>query len=320
MPDILSIGEMLVDFTIHSDGGDDVLYKQNAGGAPANVAVMAAKLGVSSGFMGKIGNDVFGKFLFKTLEENNVDTSGVVFSQCHPTALAFIKDNGGERNFIFYRNKTADTRFKLEEVDFRLIDNCKLFHFGSLSLTSDPSRTAVTEAVGYAKKSGKIVTYDPNWRESLWSSIEDGVLIMNSILWAVDIIKVSESELQVITDIGNMLPAIAKLLNSGVKIVCITQGAKGCIIATRTGIERVPTFKVQIMDTLGAGDSFFGAFITKIVKSEKPIEDINMGELKAYAIYANACGALSSTKMGAISAMPTDGEIVNCMQHTPVEL
>lgn len=320
MADIVSIGEMIVDFTVCEGAGEDIVYRQNAGGAPANVAVMAAKLGASSAFIGKFGKDMFGEYLFKTLERNNVDTSGVVFSKKYPTALAFVNNSDGERNFIFYRNKTADTRLKSDEIRYKLIDGCRLVHFGSLSLTSEPSKTAVAEAVSYAKKRGKIITYDPNWRESLWKSKEEAVSVMSGVLRMVDIIKVSEQELQVITDTGNMLPAIAKLLGAGVKIVCVTQGAKGCIIATKKGIDRFPTFKVKTVDTLGAGDSFFGAFIAKIVKSEKSLGELDVEELKSFALFANACGALSSTKAGAISSMPVEEEIIECMKNVPIAM
>ena len=311
MPDIMAIGEMLVDFTAKTDENGDIHYKQNPGDAPANVAVMTAKLGVSSGFIGKMGKDMFGTYLKETLENEGVDTKGVKLDKGYSTTLAFVRKNDdGERDFVFYRNNSADLNLNFNEINLKLIDNCKLLHFGALLLTSEPSKSAVINTVEYAKQQGKIITYDPNWREHLWPSRAEAVKAMRSVLRYVDIIKVSELELQIITDSGNLLPSIAKLLNEGVKVVCITQGAKGCIIATRKGIERFPTFDVETIDTLGAGDSFFGAFISRIIKSGKAMDELDMDDLREFAIYANACGSLSSTKVGAIPAMPTHEEIM----------
>ncbi len=314
MPSIISIGEMLVDFTEQKNENGDVLFKQNPGGAPANVAVMASRLGIPTGFIGKIGKDMFGEYLKKTLKDNKVNTDGLIVDKEFATTLAFVRSNeDNEREFVFYRNNSADLNLNFKEIKLPLIDNCKLVHFGALLLTSEPSKSAVINAVEYAKQNGKIISYDPNWREHLWKSKSAAVQAMRSVLRYVDIIKVSELELQIITDSGNLIPAVAKLLKDGVKIVCITQGAKGCIIATKFGIERFPTYKVDTVSTLGAGDSFLGAFLSKIVKCNKPIDEIEMDELKEYAMYANACGALSSAKDGAIPAMPTEDDIINIM-------
>lgn len=315
MPDIMAIGEMLVDFTAAGDNGGDIYYKQNAGGAPANVAVMAAKLGVSSGFIGKLGKDMFGKYLKDVLEDNHVDTTGVILDGKFSTTLAFVRNSeNGERDFVFYRKNSADLNLSFSEVNLKLIDECKLLHFGALTLTSEPSKSAVINTVEYAKQQGKIISYDPNWRERLWESKEAAVKVMRSVLRYADIIKVSELELQIITDCANLLPAIAKTLNDGVKVLCITQGAKGCIVATRRGIERMPAFKVESIDTLGAGDCFFGAFLSRLVLSGKSMDEIEMEDLREFAMYANACGALSSTKAGAIPAMPAPEEIAALME------
>lgn len=330
MPDIMSIGEMLVDFTAmhnmqdiedasEADEKGDIFYKQNPGGAPANVAVMAAKLGVSSGFIGKMGLDMFGRYLRDTLSDAGVETKGVILDKDFSTTLAFVRKSGdGERDFVFYRKNGADLNLNYSEVNLKLIDSCKLLHFGALLLTSEPSKSAVINTVEYAKQQGKIISYDPNWRERLWDSKEAAIKAMRSVIMYADVVKVSEAELQIITDSANLLPAIAKLLGYGVKVVCITQGAKGCIIATKHGIERLPTFKVETVDTLGAGDSFLGAFLSRLVLSGKSMDEIEMEDLREFATYANACGALSSTKVGAIPAMPTHKEILALMEEGPV--
>ncbi len=318
MPDIISIGEMLVDFTAVTADDGSVYYKRNPGGAPANVAVMASKLGVPSGFIGKLGNDMFGHYLKDVLEKEGVDTRGVILDKRFSTTLAFVgKDEDDERSFVFYRRNGADLNLSFSEVKLKLIDECRLVHFGSLMLTSEPSKSAAVNTVEYAKQHGKIISYDPNWREQLWESKEEAFMAMRSVLRYVDVIKVSELELQIITDCATLLPSIAKLLNTGIKVVCITQGAKGCVIATKHGIERFPAFKVETVDTLGAGDSFFGAFLSRLVLSGKSIDEIKMDDLREFAIYGNACGALSSAKIGAIPAMPTHDEITALIAKGP---
>lgn len=316
--DIISIGEMLVDFTAVTAENGDIYYKQNPGGAPANVAVMAARAGASSGFIGKLGKDMFGLYLKETLDSQGVNTKGVILDPDHSTTLAFVRRDEEDRSFVFYRKNGADVNLSFSEVNLKLIDECRLLHFGALMLTSEPSRSAAVNTVEYAKQQGKIITYDPNWREKLWESRDDALKEMRSVLRYVDIIKVSESELQILTDCANLLPAIAKLLNTGIKIVCITQGAKGCIIATKHGIERFPAFKVTTADTLGAGDSFFGAFIARLTLSGKSVDETDMDDLREFAVYANACGALSSARVGAIPAMPTNEEILALIKEGQV--
>ncbi len=307
MADILAIGELLIDFTAITEKNGDIYYKQNAGGAPANVVCMAAKLGASTGFIGKIGKDMFGNYLKGILEERKVDTRGLILDKDFSTTLAFVKNGShGERDFVFYRRNSADLNMKFSEVNLKLIDECKIFHFGALSLN----------AVEYAKAKGKIISYDPNWRPILWQSKEQAVQAMKNVLRYVDIIKVSEEELQIITDCGNLLPAIAKLLNMGIKIVCITQGAKGCIIATKSSVELYPAYKVDSVDTLGSGDSFLGGFLYKLLEKSKDITELTSDELYEMSDFANACGAITSMEHGAIPAMPDLKEVEDFMEKT----
>ena len=317
MADILAIGELLIDFTAITEKNGDIYYKQNAGGAPANVVCMAAKLGASTGFIGKIGKDMFGNYLKGILEERKVDTRGLILDKDFSTTLAFVKNGShGERDFVFYRKNSADLNMKFSEVNLKLIDECKIFHFGALSLTAEPSKSATINAVEYAKAKGKIISYDPNWRPILWQSKEQAVQAMKNVLRYVDIIKVSEEELQIITDCGNLLPAIAKLLNMGIKIVCITQGAKGCIIATKSSVELYPAYKVDSVDTLGSGDSFLGGFLYKLLEKSKDITELTSDELYEMSDFANACGAITSMKHGAIPAMPDLKEVEEFMEKT----
>ncbi|MBP5580650.1 MAG: carbohydrate kinase [Ruminococcus sp.] len=311
MPDLVAIGELLVDFT-YINTPDGSMYKENAGGAPANVVCMASKLGGSTGFIGKIGRDMFGFSLKDTLRSHGVDTSGLILDPNYSTTLAFVKNSeDGDRDFVFYRSPevSADLNIRYGEVNRGLIDSCKVLYFGSLCLTSEPSKTAVLNAVDYAKTKGILTAYDPNWRPMLWNDKKNALLTLRSAVQYADIVKVSEDELQLLTDTGTLVMAIAKLLDHGVKIICITQGAKGCVIATHKGIEIFPAYQTKIVDTLGAGDSFFGGFLYKLCSIGKPIEELEQEDIAQMAMLGNACGALTSSKKGAIPAMPTPDEV-----------
>lgn len=316
MPKIITIGEALIDFTpVGEDGNEDVVCR-NTGGSPANVAVQASTLGGDCGFIGKVGDDNFGHYIKNTLETRGVDTRGLVLDPKADTTLAFVHhDEAGHRYYTFYRHPGADTLLNYLEIDFSFIDSCDIFHFGSLSLTNEPSRSAVIRAVEYAKANGKTVTYDPNYRESLWISEDAAVFAMKSVLQYVDIIKLSEDEMKMLTDCEKLLQGIATLLKTGIRVVIITQGPRGCIVASRGKIEYLPTYDVEVIDTLGAGDSFFGAFLYKLSESSKHIQDVSIDELMSFADFANASGALTASKHGGIFAMPDKAAIEDCMAN-----
>lgn len=323
MADIVSIGELLVDFTYTELENNEPAYKQNAGGAPANVICMASKLGASAGFIGKIGRDMFGFYLKDVLRAHNIDISGLIIDPNYKTTMAFVRKlEDGSRDFAFYRSSqlSADLNLRYGEVNRKLIDSCKIFHFSALSLTTEPCRTAVINSVEYAKMQGKLICYDPNWRPALWSSKETALTNMRSAMQYADIIMLTENELQLMTDCGTLVAAIAKLIQSGIKLICITQGAKGCIIATPKGIERYPSYAVKVADTLGAGDSFYGAFLYQLVQSGKytDLSALDKEDIEEMAMFANACGALSSSKMGAIPSMPEKKDILELMKTKPV--
>lgn len=307
---------MLVDFTCVSSDNGEISYVQNAGGAPANVVCMASKLGASTGFIGKLGRDMFGEYLNNILQTHKVDTAGVITDPNFSSTLAFVKKNEeGQREYVFFRAPeiSADINLSFEEINTDIIDECKIFHFGGLSLTDEPSRSATLKAVQYAKQHGKIISFDPNWRPALWKDKDEAVDIIRTAVRYADILRISEPELQLITDCGAFIHAAAELLGIGVKILCVTQGAKGCMIATSKGIERYPSYKTVIKDTLGAGDCFLGAFLYKLSGSGKSIDELDSDDIRDMAMFSNACGALSSSKKGAIPAMPTLAEINEIM-------
>lgn len=319
MCDVISLGELLVDFTpAYLCDNDKLLFEQNPGGAPANVAVQISRLGISSGFIGKVGNDLFGKFLKKTLESYNVCTKGLVLDNDFLTTLTFVQlDENGDRSFTFYREKGADTQLTFHEIDLNLIANCKVLHFGSLSLTNNPMRSTTINALEYAKNNNKIISYDPNWRPSLWQSERDGIEAMKLGLSFCDIIKVSDQELAMITGCNEISKGITKLLNMGIQVVLVTLGPDGCCIGTTEKICHLNTYNVNVIDTTGSGDSFLGAFLFKVLQYGKPLDKIGISQFINFADFANAAGALCASKTGSIPALPDINEIQYCLENIP---
>ncbi len=197
MFDVVALGESLIDFTPNGTNAQGIeLFARNPGGAPANVLAMNARLGGKTAFIGKVGKDGFGDFLRQTLVESSIDVSGLVIDEKIPTTLAFVQlDSKGDRSFTFYRNPGADVMLTSAEVNRNLIDDAAIFHFGSVSLTSDPSRTATLEAARYARQQGKLVSFDPNYRPLLWEHPADAVVQMQEGVKLADLLKVSEEEI-----------------------------------------------------------------------------------------------------------------------------
>ena len=202
-------------------------------------------------------------------------------------------------------------------MDRKLLGNCKIFHFGSLSLTDEPARTATTEAVEIAKKAGAIVSYDPNYRESLWTDKKKAVETMKSVIPYAEMMKVSDEELVLLTGVEDYSQAAAQLLDMGPKLIAVTLGSEGVLLATRQRQEKVTGFKVQAVDTTGAGDSFWGGFLSEYLKQEKDLEDFTWDGIKKCAICGNATAALCVQQRGGIPAIPKKEEVeqfINCQK------
>ena len=222
--DIVALGELLIDFTEagHSQGGRK-LFEQNPGGAPANLLTVASHFGYRTSFIGKVGNDMHGKFLKKTLQTEGINTDAIVEDPDYFTTLAFVEiGENGERNFSFARKPGADTQLKKEELDQTLISGCRIFHFGSLSLTDEPAESTTIEAVKMAKAAGVLISYDPNYRPSLWKSKEYAVKKMKSVVELVDVMKVSDEESILLTGAKSYEQAAEEILAMGPKLVAIT--------------------------------------------------------------------------------------------------
>ncbi len=320
MAELLSMGELLIDFTPMGETEDDrLLFARNPGGAPANVAVQALRAGVSSGFLGRVGKDMFGDFLVSTLKDCGVETAGLSQDPAFATTLAFVQLNErGDRDFSFYRNPGADTRLSFEAVNLSLLDECKLLCFGSLLLTAEPSRSAVEKLVDYARSHGKITAYDPNWRPPLWADKAEGAARMRSLIGKADIMKVSDEELALLTEQQDLASGANALLEQGVSLVVVTQGPKGCTVFTREFSLQKNTYDTKVVDTTGSGDSFFGALLAKIIQSGKRPEALSRKELADFVDFANAAGAVCATKTGAIPALPRTEEIEACRREVPL--
>ena len=316
--DIVSLGEILIDYTPKgkSDTGM-ALFEQNPGGAPANAMVSATRLGLKTAFIGKVGKDIQGDFLRKTLEEQNIETKGLISDDKYFTTLAFVNiDENGERNFSFARKPGADTMLRKDEVNLEIVEDANVFHFGSLSLTDSCAREATFFAVEKAKAAGAIISYDPNYRAPLWSSKEEAIEKMRSAIEFVDILKISDEETELMTGQSDPYKACEILLEKGIPVVAVTLGSQGAIVATKQGIKHVKGFKPsRICDTNGAGDSFWGGFLYCVIKSGNKPNEIDIDEAERYAMFANAVASLCVENFGAIPAMPTIDKVVNRLKE-----
>ncbi|XP_073048752.1 fructokinase-2-like [Primulina eburnea] len=311
---IVSFGEMLIDFVPTVSGvslAEAPGFLKAPGGAPANVAIAVSRLGGRAAFVGKLGDDEFGHMLAGILTENGVTAEGVSFDTGARTALAFVTLRAdGEREFMFYRNPSADMLLTPDELNLDLIRSAKAFHYGSISLIVEPCRSAHLKAMEVAKQVGALLSYDPNLRLPLWPSEEEARVQIMSIWNKADVIKISDVELEFLTGSNKIDDESAlSLWHDDLKLLLVTLGEKGCRYYTEHFHGSVDAYRVKTVDTTGAGDSFVGALLCKIVDDHSIIQD--EGRLKEVLKYASACGAITTTKKGAIPALPTHSDILN---------
>ena len=310
--DITVFGEILIDFTMQGENEDgQAVFARNPGGAPANVAVAASRLGARTAFLGKAGKDMHGEFLRAVLEKEKVDVSGFVMEERYFTTLAFVDVNeDGERTFSFARKPGADTQIRKEEVDVDILDRTHIFHVGSLSLTDQPARDTTFYAVKRAKSKGSIISYDPNYRASLWTCEEAAKEQMRSLIPYVDIMKISDEETALLTDFSEPEKAAAALGRQGVTLAVVTLGAEGAYVSKDGKGLLVPGFKSSAVDTTGAGDSFWGGFLYQVCRSGKRPEEISLEEAAEFAKFANGVASLCVERRGGIPAMPELSEVM----------
>lgn len=306
MFDVTALGEVLIDFTPcgKSEAGMN-LFEQNPGGAPANVLAALCNLGFKTAFIGKVGDDMHGALLKDTLDKAGIDTEGLVVDDTVFTTLAFVSLKDGERTFSFARKPGADTRLRPEEVKEDIVKNTKIFHCGSLSLTDEPARSATFHAIKMAKESGALISYDPNYRAPLWNSVEEAKVQMRSVIPYADIMKISDEETALLTDCSDPKEAAQALLDQGVKCVVVTLGKDGALLKTAQ-IEIVEKGKARkVVDTTGAGDSFWGGILSRFAQDGTDPAEITEEKAREYVRFANAVAGLCVEKRGAIPAMPT---------------
>lgn len=311
---VLCIGELLIDF-ICTDINVDLVrgehYVKKAGGAPANVAVALANLGGSAYFAGNVGNDAFGDFLELTLTEKGVDTTMLARDSELSTTLAFVSlDSLGARDFMFHRG--ADANHRIQDLNWALLADCGIVHFGSATaLLGGASRATYLEVLEWAKENGRFVSLDPNYRFDLWRGREQ-VFIENLVplLPGVDFLKVSEEELQLITGQENLEDGIATLHSQGARIIAITLSERGTMVSNGRQNQLVESIPIQAIDTTGAGDAFVGAFLSKVAQMTKPerLKD-DFSRIKESTAFANLVGAITCLRTGAIDASPTREEV-----------
>jgi len=306
MADVICLGELLIDFApLQAGVGLQAVagFNKLPGGAPANVVVGLKRFGIDSAFMGKVGNDAFGKFLADTLAREGVDITALHFSDEARTALAFIAlGDDGEREFMFYCHPSADMLFRPEEVDVGAIGRARMIHFGSLGLRPAPVREATLHALQAAREAGCLVSYDPNLRLSLWPDEKTARKSLLLGLARADIVKLGEDELEFLTGTRNIDAAIAELRHDGLKLLVVTRGKLGCGFWTPAASGEVAAFEVGAIDTTGAGDGFVAGLLQGIVRNPAILDDAQ--GLRELCRFANAVGALITTAAGAIPALP----------------
>lgn len=308
MFDILAIGELLIDFTpVKNETG--MFFKQNPGGAPCNMLAMAQSLGSNTAFVGKVGQDQFGQTLRNTLMQKGIHTEGLVMSKQYNTTLAFVHlTETGDRSFSFYRDGCADVMLEESDINYTLIDQASLIHFGSLSFTNEPSRSTVEKVIDYAKSKGKLISYDPNYRPALWANEEAALQGMKIGFKYADVVKVSDEEALLITGENTIEAAAKHLFDQGLKLVCVTLGGDGCYYHHGNGCGLVAGFNSKVIDTTGAGDAFFGAVVHQLLQYN--LETISQKALEEIIAISNAAASLVIEKLGGIPAIPTKDEVL----------
>lgn len=314
---ISAFGELLMDMTPVSTPLGRA-FVPNPGGAPCNFLAMASKMGCHSKFFGKVGEDQFGRDLEKAALAAGINTEGLVIDKSVPTTLAFVHlDDSGDRSFSFYRKACADVSLSLLEVNQEAFCSSNAVYYGSLALTDEPLKSTAKALIEVAKNCGKILCCDPNYRPALWESEVKAVEAMVYCVSQADIVKVSEEEALLLTSEEDLMLAGNQLLALGPKLVLITQGEKGSVALTKAEKVSVPALKVNCMDTTGAGDAFFGAFIGALlqmgIEKTEEIDSLNEKQLIELLKLGNAAAGLCVTKYGAIPALPSREEVLKAV-------
>lgn len=311
--DVIALGELLIDFTENgiSENGNPLL-EANPGGAPCNVLAMLQNLGKKTAFIGKVGKDAFGKYLAETVQEIGIDITGLVQDEEIPTTLAFVHTAAdGDRSFSFYRNPGADMMLTKDEVDYNKIDEAKIFHFGTLSMTHEGVREATKQAVARAKEKGLLISFDPNYRPLLWKDAEVAKEMMRYGFSVCDILKISDDEITFVTGkdtIEEAITAFCALYQP--KLMSVTCGKNGSIVIYNG--QKVPCgahIRPDTIETTGAGDTFMACMLNFVL--EHGLENLSEEDLLELQKFAGTAASLITTRRGALKVMPTKEEVVS---------
>lgn len=316
--DVVALGELLIDFTENgmSAQGNPVL-EANPGGAPCNVLAMLNKLGKKTAFIGKVGNDVFGRQLAEAVRQSGTDTTNLIFDDTVHTTLAFVHTfSDGEREFSFYRNPGADMMLKKEEIQEDILKEAKIFHFGTLSSTHEGVREATRYAIEIAKQNGALISFDPNLREPLWNTLEDARKEIAYGLSKCDILKISDNELAFMTGTEDYSKGVEMLrAQYDIKVIFVTLGKDGSRAYCKDKMAEQPTFsQIKPVEKTGAGDTFEGCALHYLL--EHDLDSLTEQDLSDLLLFANAGASLVTTRNGALKVMPDKAEIESLISGT----
>ena len=313
--DVIALGELLIDFTMNgqSEQGNN-MFEACPGGAPCNVLALLNKMGKKTAFIGKVGKDQFGALLRDTITEAGIDASNLMVDENVNTTLAFVHTfPDGDREFSFYRNPGADMMLTADEVNPEVVKDTKVFHFGTLSMTHEGEREATKKAVETAKANGCLVSFDPNLRPPLWSSLDLAKEQMEYGFGKCDILKISDNEIQFVSGKEDYDEGIAYLQETyNIPLILLTMGKDGSRAYYKGMRVERPGFSVKAIETTGAGDTFCGSSLNYLVDHD--FENLTEEQLGEMLTFANAAAALVTTKKGAIKAMPVKEEVLELIQ------
>ena len=322
--DVVALGELLIDMTMNGRSSQgNAMYEANPGGAPCNVLAMLERLGRKTAFIGKVGDDIFGHELREVLGEVGIDNRGLVIDPEVRTTLAFVKTfEDGDRDFSFYRNPGADMMLAKEDVDTDIIRSAKIFHFGTLSMTHEPVRSATLFALDAAKKAGCVISFDPNLREPLWDSLDEAKEQVLAGLKYCDVLKISDNEIQWLTGLDDYTEGVEWIFERfAVRLVTVSLGKNGSMAFYRNDpsssdyirVEALPFLQKDTIETTGAGDTFGGCVLNYVL--ENGLDDLDESDLKEMLTFANAAASIITTRRGALRVMPDPGEIRELMSQ-----
>lgn len=313
---ILCFGELLVDLVspqTDASLGETSSFVKAPGGAPANVAVGLSRLGIASRFAGSVGADPFGDWLRGILQSENVGVEHLKSTNDARTTLAFVATRGdGKKDICFYRNPGADALLQPADLPDAAFVDTQIFHCGSVSLSLEPCRSTQIDAVKRAREAGTLISFDPNWRPSLWENVDEARALIWDVLQLSDIVKIADEEWEIVTGTPDLDEGLNRVLQAGPRLVVVTRGSEGVLYATPKFDGEVKAHSVNVVDTLGAGDAFVAGLLSQIARAKSFEAFVDeAGSLHQSVRFANACGAIATQKMGAIPALPTQSEVEN---------